>query len=107
MFQLNLRMRVRPDHAEEAIRALRSIMTATRVERGFIDSRIYQEAGKPEAICLEEDWSNEPMLKSHMRSSCFTDLLMLIETATEAPVLEVRSVCEVYGLDYIETVRFG
>ena len=107
MFQLNLRMSVRPDDAEEAIRALRSIMIATRVERGFLDSRIYQEAGNPEVICLEEDWSGEPVLKSHMRSSCFTDLLMLMETATEAPVLEVRSVLEVYGLEYVEAARFG
>ena len=107
MFQLNLRMRVRPDHAEEAIRALRFIIIAARAERGFIDSRIFQEAGNPEVICLEEDWSTEPVLKSHMRSSCFTDLLMLMETATEAPVLEVRSVREVYGLEYVEAVRFG
>ena len=54
-----------------------------------------------------EDWSTEPALKSHIRSSCFTDLLRLMETAPEAPVLEVRAVCEVHGLEYVEAVRFG
>jgi quinol monooxygenase YgiN len=107
MYQLNLRMRVRPDQAYGAVQALRSITIAAQVERGFIASRIYQEAGNPERICLEEDWSSELELKSHIRSSCFTDLLMLMETAPEAPVLEVRSVREVRGLEYVEAVRFG
>jgi quinol monooxygenase YgiN len=91
----------------EAVRALRSITIAAQVERGFIASRIYQDVNNPEALCLEEDWSSEPELKSHIRSSCFTDLLMLMETAPEAPVLEVRSVSEMLGLEYIEAVRFG
>jgi quinol monooxygenase YgiN len=107
MFQLNVRIRVCPNKAEEAIQALRYIVIAAQVQRGFVRSRIYQEAGNPEAICLEEDWSSELLLKSHMRSSSFTDLLMLMETAADVPVLEVRSVGEVRGLEYVEAVRFG
>ncbi len=107
MFQLNVRLKVRPLGAEEAIHALRYVTIAAQVERGFIASRIYREIGDSEAICLEEDWSSEPALKSHIRSSHFTDLLMLMETAPEAPVLEVRSVSEVHGLEYVEAVRFG
>ena len=107
MFQLNLRMTVRPHHAVEAVQALRSITIAAQVERGFVASRIFQEVGNPDALCLEQDWSSEQALKSHIRSSCFTELLMLMETAPEAPVLEVRSVPEVRGLEYVEAVRFG
>jgi|GEM_PF-7080593 len=107
MFQLNLRMTAQPHHAAEAVKALRSIMVAARGERGYLASRIYQDVSNPEALCLEQDWSNEQELKSHIRSSCFTDLLMLMETAPEAPVLEVRSVSEIHGLEYVEAVRFG
>ena len=107
MFQLNLRMTAQPHHAAEAVKALRSITIEAQVERGYLASRIYQEAGNPEALCLEEDWSSEPALKSYIRSSCFTDLLRLMETAPESPVLEVRSVSATHGLEYIETVRFS
>lgn len=107
MFQLNLRMTARPSHAVAALKALRSITSEAQVERGYLASRIYQEAGNPEALCLEEDWSSEPALQSHIRSSCFTELLQLMETAPEAPVLEVRSVASTHGLEYIEAVRFG
>lgn len=107
MFQVNLRMMSRPHRAVEAVQALRSIALAAQVERGFTASRIYQEVGNPEALCLEEDWNSEPELKFHIRSSCFTDLLLLMETSPEAPVLEVRTVSVVSGLDYVEAVRFG
>jgi quinol monooxygenase YgiN len=107
MFQLNLRMRVHPLQAVEAVHALRCIRMVAQLERGFLSSRIFQEVGDPEALFLEEEWASEAELKSHIRSSCFTELLLLMETAPEAPVLEVRSVREVHGLEYVEAVRFG
>jgi quinol monooxygenase YgiN len=107
MYQVNLRMMARPRRSVEAIKALRSITSAAQVERGFISSRIYQEVGNPDALCLEQDWSSEPELKSNIRSSCFTDLLMLMETSHEAPTLEVHSVSETRGLEFVEAVRFG
>lgn len=107
MFQLSLRMTTRPRHAADAVKALRLTTIEARAERGYLGSRIYQEADNPEAVCLEEDWSNEQALKSRMCSSSFTDLLLLMETATETPVLEVRVVSAVRGLEYVEAVRFG
>lgn len=96
-----------PYQVDEAVQALRSITIATRAERGFMGSRIYQEVGNPGTLCFEVDWSNEAVLQSHIRSSSFTDLLMLMETAPEEPLLEVRAVREIHGLEYVEAVRFG
>lgn len=107
MFQLNLRITAQPRRTAEAAKALRSIMVEAQVERGFLASRIYQEVGNPEALCLEEDWSSELALKSHIRSSCFTDLLLLMETSSDSPILEVRSISGVHGLEYVEAVRFS
>jgi quinol monooxygenase YgiN len=100
-------MTSQPQRAVEAVKALRCITVEAQVERGYLASRIYQEVGNPEALCLEEDWSSEPELKSHIRSGCFTELLLLMETAPEAPVLEVRAIPKIHGLEYIEAVRFG
>ena len=100
-------MMSRPRRVVEAVQGSRSIMIAAQVKRGFTASRIYQEVGNPEALCLEEDWSREQELKLHIRSNCFTDLLALKETSPEIPVLEVRTVSAVSGLEYVEAVRFG
>jgi quinol monooxygenase YgiN len=107
LFQLNLRMMARPYHALGTVKALRSITIEAMRERGHLASRVYQEVENSEALCLQEDWSSESALKSHILSRCFTNLLMLMETAPEAPILEVRSVSGIHGLEYIEAVRFG
>jgi quinol monooxygenase YgiN len=97
----------RSNRSIEAVEALRAIRVASRMDRGFIEGRIYQEVDNPEALCFEQDWSSEPEMKSHIRSTCFTDLLMLMETSPEAPTLEVHSVTNVFGMKYIETVRYS
>jgi quinol monooxygenase YgiN len=107
MFQLSLRMTAQPHRAVEVVAALRRITIEVQVERGYLASRIYQEVGNPDVLCLEEDWSSEPELKSHIRSTCFMELLLLMETAPEPPVLEVRAVSGIHGLEYIEAVRFS
>jgi quinol monooxygenase YgiN len=107
MFQMSLRMMARPNRSLEAIEALRSIRVASQMDRGFIEGRIYREIDNPDALCFEQDWSSEPELKSHIRSSCFTDLLMLMETSPEAPTLKIHSVTSVLGMDYIERVRYS
>src|SRR5271167_899699 len=106
MFQISLRMIARPGRSSEAIEALRSIRVVSRMDRGFLEGRIYQDVDNPDALCFEQDWSSEPELKSHIRSSCFTDLLMLMETSPEAPLLEIHSVRDVFGINYIEAVRY-
>jgi quinol monooxygenase YgiN len=82
-------------------------MEAAQTERGFIAGRIYQEVDDCDSLCLEEEWFSEQALKSHIRSAYFTDLLMLMETAPVAPILEVHSVADILGLGYVETVRFS
>jgi quinol monooxygenase YgiN len=107
MFQLTLRLKARPREVAELVRALRQIVIAAQTERGFVGSRIYEDVVDHLLIYLQEDWANESVLQSHIRSSSFTELLMLMETTPEVPVLEVRWVREVYGLEYVEAVRFG
>jgi quinol monooxygenase YgiN len=74
MFQVNLRMMAQPYPAIEAVKALR--LSGLPPERGFIASRIYQLVDDPEALCLQEDWTSEAELKSDIRSSCSTRLLL-------------------------------
>lgn len=107
IFQVSLRIAAQPRRTFETVRALQFIANAAQLDHGFLAARIYQEIGNPEALWLEEDRSSEQALKSHIRSSCFTDILRLMEAAPEAPVLEVRAVHDVQGLEYVEAVRFA
>jgi quinol monooxygenase YgiN len=97
----------RPSRSQEAIEALRSIRVESKMDRGLIEGRIYRDVDDPDALCFEQDWSSEFELKSYIRSSCFTNLLMLMETSPEAPTIEIYSVTNTFGMRYIEEVRFS
>ena len=89
------------------VQALRSIMLPARAERGFVSSCIYQEVDKPEALCYVEEWAELAQLEEQIRSRRFGRLLAVMETAPKQPVLEVRSISETRGLDYISSLRLG
>ena len=89
------------------VAALRSIMLPARAERGFISSRIYQEVDRPEALCYIEEWASPAQMEEQIRSRRFGRLLAVMETACKQPLLEVRSMSETRGLDYIRTLRLG
>ena len=89
------------------VKALRSIMLPARAERGFVSSRIYQEVDSPETLCYVEEWASPAQMEEQIRSRRFGRLLAVMETAPRKPVLEVRSMSETRGLDYISTIRLG
>jgi quinol monooxygenase YgiN len=106
MVQLSLRMRAETRSKGNVVRALQSLTREAQFERGFIDSRIYQNVDDPQSLCLEQDWASAAELESHIRSICFSKLLQIVETAVETPVLEVYIISAVRGLEYIDALRF-
>jgi len=106
MIQLCVRMRAESHSQPNVVKALKSITMDAQLERGFIDGRIYQQVDDPDVLCLEHDWSTAGELESHIRSICFSKLLQIIETAPQAPVLEVHMISAVRGLEYVDSVRF-
>ena len=107
LVELRLQIKVQPVHAAELVKALRSIMLPARAERGFLSSCIYQEVDSPEALCYIEEWTGPVQMEEQIRSRRFGRLLAVMETAPKKPVLEVRSLSEIRGLDYISTLRLG
>ena len=89
------------------VKALRAIMLPARAERGFVSSRIYQEVDQPEALCYLEAWASLEQMEQQFHSHRFGRLLALMETAPQAPVLEIRLISETRGLDYIGPIRLG
>ena len=89
----------------ELVQALRAVMRSARAEKGFIACHIYQEAGDANSICYEEHWEARKDLEEQVRSSRYTRLLTLMESAVEQPSLEFHFVSETRGLEYVAEVR--
>ncbi len=85
--------------------ALATVMFKARLERECLDCQTYAETANPQSLRYVEQWSTLQELESQLRSDRFGLLLAIMETAPEAPHLEVRTVTEQRGLDYTREIR--
>ncbi len=100
-----LRIQTTPRKVTEMVQALRTVMRSARAEKGFIACHLYQEAENPNSICYEEQWEARKDLEEQVRSTRFTRLLTLMESAAEQPSLDFYFISETRGLEYIAGVR--
>ena len=107
MVELVINIRCRPDGVLAMIQALAEAMFQANLERGCVDCRLYVETAYPQSLHYVEQWSSHQDFERQLQSHRFGMLLALMETASQAPYLEVRTVSEQRGLDYVRTVRLG
>jgi hypothetical protein len=87
------------------VQALNEVMFRAKLERGCVGCWLGAETGKPLSLHYVERWSAAGEFESQLRSPRFGMLLAIMETAPTAPSLEVRTVSDPRGLDYIRAVR--
>ena len=105
--QLILKITARPKGIPGMVQALAGVMFQARVEPGYVDCELYAEVGDPQSLRYVEEWATPQDMESQICSHRFGTLLAIMETAPQAPSLEVRTVSEQRGLDFIETLRLG
>lgn len=94
--------------APRLVTALRSLMGAVRLERGFDASSVWTTAGDDDdelRVHYEERWQDEQAMERRIRSASFTMLLEVVERAPKDPKVEFRFVAKQQGLEYVEAVR--
>ena len=87
------------------LQALAQVMFQAKLERSCVDCQIYAETGNPQSLLYIEQWTSEQELEAQLRSCRFGTLLAIMETAPVAPSLQIQTVSEQRGLEYVEAVR--
>jgi hypothetical protein len=105
--ELVLQITARAKGIPAMTQALAAVMFQAKLERACVDCQLYAETGNPQSLRYVEQWSTLQDLEPQLRSQRFGMLLAIMETAPEAPSLEVRTISEQRGLDYIRAVRLG
>ena len=105
MIQLLLRLTLRPVGAKDVLIALRSVMLPARLERGCVHAQILRDVDVPEVISYVEEWPRQEDLERRVRSGPFGHVLTLMEASASLPSIEIRTVTDVRGLEYIAAVR--
>jgi len=98
-------MKSAPLRIAEMVQALRMLLRAVRAEKGFIAGRLCLEVDDANTILYEERWQTRKDFEDQLRSSRYTRLLALMESAAEQPSLEFHFVSETRGLEYVAAIR--
>ncbi len=85
--------------------ALHSIAADTRAMRGCVGCSVATDIGNRGTMHYTEDWQTEDDLRLRLRSDTFSNLVALMEGATEPPRIEFMLPHATRGLDFVEEVR--
>ena len=105
MVQLVLRITSGPGGAGRIAEALASLAVPAQAEAGHVQSLVMAEVGEPRRLWYVEVWADQQAVEHRIESSSFSDLISLLETSVEQPLLEVRFVSTVRGLEYVNELR--
>ncbi len=105
MVELSIRFPAPESQVPAMVHALSRIMTSAQIDRGCSHAGLARDAEDSTVLIYTESWIDEQQLDRRIRSERFTPLLRLMEGCRDEPLLEVRFVSRVQGLDYVAAVR--
>jgi quinol monooxygenase YgiN len=85
--------------------ALHSIAAETRATHGCVGCSVATDLTERGAVRYTEEWETEEDLRLRTQSDTFSQLIMLIEDATQPPRIEFTLLNETRGFDFVAEVR--
>lgn len=101
---VTLKMIVRPERRSDLLETMRGMLEPTRVERGCLSYRLYEDVEDINTFVLVEEWKTQKDLESHIRTDNQRRLLALMDLLSEQPELRFNTVSHTAGMDLIEDV---
>jgi len=103
--QLYVRLPTAETQTPDIVRALSRVMVSAQIDRGCDHAELTRDADDASVLVYVEDWEDREQLERRIRSERFGALLGLMEACPTAPLMELRFVSEIQGLDYVASVR--
>ena len=100
-----IRMLIPLDKQSEALDILEGVCAQVQFEPDCICSRIYRGVDDIRAIMVEERWTNEKHIQTHLQSDAYRRILLVIEMAEEPPEICFDTIQASRGVEIIEKAR--
>lgn len=105
MIELHLLIQFPRRQKRSLLEAFQSLAKWARAEHGCFSAELFVAASPPCCLCYVETWKSEDELRQMLRSQHFSQLIALMELASEAPTCEFRVIAETRGLEFAAQVR--
>ncbi|HMD36685.1 MAG TPA: antibiotic biosynthesis monooxygenase [Vicinamibacterales bacterium] len=105
--RMSIRWLVPAGKARLMTEALHRLMATTNSEQGCVSCSVSADVAAKGLIKYTEEWETEEALQQQFQTDRFRNLVALLESGTEPPVVEFLLPGGNRGLDYVEDVRAG
>ena len=105
MVVMSLRVKAPAGRRDKILKTLGSVLGPTRVLRGCLSCRLYQDLENRNVLTLIEEWESQEALDRHVRSDHYRKILAVMDLASEPPEIQFRSVASMAGMERIEQLR--
>ena len=95
-------MVVQAERRSDLLETMRGMLEPSRVERGCLSYRLYEDVENRNAFVLLEEWATQNDLESHIRTDNQRRLLTLMDLLSEQPEFRFNTVSHTAGMDLIE-----
>jgi quinol monooxygenase YgiN len=90
---------------DEALEILGSVVQRVRFDSGCLSCNVYRDVDSENDVMIEEIWNDEKDLASHLRSSEYQKILLVVEMASAPPEIKFYSILNATGVETIEKAR--
>ena len=104
MIFVTLKMIVQPERRSDLLETMRGMLEPTRVERGCLSYRLYEDVENRNIFILVEEWETQEDLECHIRTDNHLRLLTLMDLLSEQPELRFNTVSHTAGMELVEDV---
>jgi quinol monooxygenase YgiN len=98
-------MKFAPDRFAAARDILLALVERTRVTSGCLGCEMYQDLRDRHVLLLEEWWETQADLDRHLRSDAYGRVILVMEMATEHPLIKFCEISQSSGLEIVEKAR--
>ncbi len=105
MVQLVVRLMAASGRSHEIVQVLEPLARLARRTLGCSAAHLSADIEQANVFWYCEDWDDADGLEGRVRAESFSQLLAVMETSAEPPLIEFRLVEQSRGLDYVAAVR--
>jgi quinol monooxygenase YgiN len=97
-------MIVQPERRGDLLETMQGMLQPSRVERGCLSYRLYEDVENRNAFVLLEEWATQQDVENHIRTDNQQRLLALMDLMSEQPEFQFNTVSLKAGMELIEHV---
>ena len=105
MIHASVRMKLVPGKFAEARDILLALVEPTQVVPGCLGCDIYKCLRERYVLLFEQWWETQADLDRYLRSDPYRNVILVMEMATERPLIRFNDISHSAGLETIERVR--